>query len=57
MSKLKSKCQHYTPMIYQQIWFHCRSIKDTDPKKYKAMFKDLMKLEQDKYYPVKMRKS
>ena len=53
MARKKSKMQKYTPMVYQQVWNICWSIKKSNPKKYKAMFKDLMKLEKDKYYPKK----
>ena len=53
MSRTKSKCEHYTPMIYEQVWNICMSIRKSNPKKHKALFKDLMKLEEDKYYPKK----
>tara|TARA_Y100000401_G_C8190835_1_gene158650 strand:- start:218 stop:427 length:210 start_codon:yes stop_codon:yes gene_type:complete len=45
-----SKTQKHTPMIYQQIWSICWSIKKQNPKIHKALLKDLMKLEEDKYY-------
>ena len=50
-----SKMQKHTPMIYEQLWNICKSIKKSDPIKYKALFKDLMKLEEDKYYTIKER--
>ena len=53
----KSKMQKYTPMIYEQVWNICMSIEKSNPKKHKAMFKDLMKLEEDKYYTIKERKN
>tara|TARA_R100000697_G_scaffold60390_1_gene73342 strand:+ start:293 stop:439 length:147 start_codon:yes stop_codon:yes gene_type:complete len=43
-----SKMQKHTPMIYEQLWNICKSIKKSDPIKYKALFKDLIKLEEDK---------
>ena len=57
MARLKSKCEHYTPMIYEQVWNICTSIRKSNPKKYKAMFKDLMKLEKDIYYQKKKGKN
>ena len=38
-------------------WEICMSIRKSNPKKHKAMFKDLMKLEEDKYYPKKKGKN
>ena len=38
-------------------WIICMSIRKSNPKKHKAMFKDLMKLEEDKYYPKKKGKN
>ena len=43
-----SKMQKHPPMIYEQLWNICKSIKKSDPIKYKALFKDLIKLEEDK---------
>jgi len=40
--------QKHPPMIYEQLWNICKSIKKSDPIKYKALFKDLIKLEEDK---------
>ena len=57
MARLKSKMQKYTPMIYEQVWNICMSIRKSNPKKHKALFKDLMKLEEDKYYPKKKGKN
>ena len=51
MARLKSKAEKYIPMIHQQLWNICMSIRKSNPKKHKALFKDLMKLEEDKYYP------
>jgi len=52
-----SKMQKYIPMIYEQLWNICKSIRKSDPIKYKALFKDLMKLEKDKYYTIKEKKN
>ena len=57
MARKKSKMQKYTPMIYQQVWNICWSIKKSNPKIHKALLKDLMKLEEDKYYTIKERKN
>ena len=57
MARLKSKAEKYIPMIHQQLWNICMSIRKSNPKKHKAMFKDLMKLEEDKYYPKKKGKN
>ena len=46
--------QKYLPMMYEQMWNICTSIEKSNPKKHKAMFKDLIKLEEDKYYPKKL---
>ena len=46
MARLKSKCEHYTPMIYEQVWNICTSIRKSNPKKHKSMYKDLMKIEE-----------
>jgi len=51
MARVKSKAEKYIPMIHQQLWNICMSIRKSNPKKHKALFKDLMKLEEDKYYP------
>ena len=57
MARLKSKAEKYIPMIHQQLWNICMSIRKSNPKKHKALFKDLMKLEEDKYYPKKKGKN
>ncbi len=48
MARKKSKMQKYTPMIYQQVWNICWSIKKSNPKIHKALLKDLMKLERER---------
>jgi hypothetical protein len=49
MDKKKSKGEKYTPMVHQQLWNICMSIRKSNPKKHKALFKDLMKLEREIY--------
>ena len=47
MARLKSKAEKYIPMIHQQLWNICMSIRKSNPKKHKAMYKDLMKIEEE----------
>jgi len=48
MARKKSKMQKYIPMVYQQVWNICWSIKKSNPKIHKALLKDLMKLERER---------
>ena len=48
---------HKISPISLLCWNICMSIKKSNPKKHKAMLKDLMKLEEDKYYPKKKGKN
>ncbi len=44
----KNNLEKHIPMIRQQLWNICLSIKKSNPKLHKALVKDLIKLETER---------
>ncbi len=45
---LKNNLEKHIPMIRKQLWNICLSIKKSNPKLHKKLFKDLIKLETER---------